>query len=175
MPSLRERSEDIPLLVRHFVQQFGRRMGKTIDSVPADTMSALVRYHWPGNIRELQNIIERAVIVTQGSVLKVGLGELEIAPKTPDSERRDEGNSMRKVLEETEREQIVRALEQANWVISGASGAAARLGMKRSMLQARMQKLGIQITRTVLYEPCGGCFTKPKNGSSFSGRQNSGL
>ena len=148
VPSLRERSEDIPLLVSHFVQQFGRRMGKTIDSVPADTMSALVQYHWPGNIRELQNIIERAVIVTQGSVLKVGLGELESAPKTVDSERADEGNSMRKVLEETEREQIVRALEQANWVISGASGAAARLGMKRSTLQARMQRLGIQIRRT---------------------------
>src|SRR6266478_1709593 len=145
VPSLRERSEDIPLLVSHFVQQFGRRMGKTIDSVPADTMSALVQYHWPGNIRELQNIIERAVIVTQGSVLKVGLGELESAPKTADSGRADEGNSMRKVLEETEREQIVRALEQANWVISGASGAAARLGMKRSTLQARMQRLGIQI------------------------------
>ena len=145
VPSLRERSEDIPLLVRHFVQQFGRRMAKTIDSVPAETMNALVQYHWPGNIRELQNIIERAVIVTQGSVLKVGLGELESAPKTPDSERRDEGNSMRKVLEETEREQIVRALEQTHWVISGA---AVRLGMKRSTLQARMQKLGIQIART---------------------------
>ena len=148
VPSLRERSEDIPLLVRHFVQQFGRRMGKTIDSVPADTMSALVQYHWPGNIRELQNIIERAVIVTQGSVLKVGLGELESAPKPTESERREDGNSMRKVLEETEREQIVRALEQANWVISGASGAAALLGMKRSTLQTRMQKLGIQIRRT---------------------------
>jgi formate hydrogenlyase transcriptional activator len=148
VPSLRERAEEIPLLVRHFVQQFSRRMGKVIDSVPADTMKALVEYHWPGNVRELQNIIERAVIVTQGSVLKVGLGELESALKTPDSERRDEGNSMRKVLEVTEREQIVRALEQANWVISGDSAAAARLGMKRSTLQARMQKLGIQIRRT---------------------------
>jgi formate hydrogenlyase transcriptional activator len=148
VPSLRERAEEIPLLVRHFVQQFSRRMGKVIDSVPADTMKALVEYHWPGNVRELQNIIERAVIVTQGSVLKVGLGELESALKTPNSERRDEGNSMRKVLEVTEREQIVRALEQANWVISGDSGAAARLGMKRSTLQARMQKLGIQIRRT---------------------------
>jgi formate hydrogenlyase transcriptional activator len=148
VPSLRERSEDIPLLVRHFVQQFGRRMGKTIDSVPADTMSALVQYHWPGNIRELQNIIERAVIVTQGSVLKVGLAELESAPEPREIETREDGNSMRKVLEETERQQIVRALEQAHWVISGASGAAARLGMKRSTLQARMQKLGIQITRT---------------------------
>ena len=148
VPSLRERPEDIPLLVRHFVQQFAQRMGKTIDSVPADTMNALVQYHWPGNIRELQNIIERAVIVTRGSVLKVYLGELENSPanpKTPDPERNEDGNSMRQVLEQTEREQIVRALEQSNWVISGA---AARLGMKRSTLQGRMQKLGIQIART---------------------------
>jgi formate hydrogenlyase transcriptional activator len=130
------------------VQQFSRRMGKIIDSVPADTMSALVEYHWPGNIRELQNVIERAVIVTQGSVLKVALGELASAPKRPAQVPTEDGNSMRKVLEVTEREQIVRALEQANWVISGATGAAAKLGMKRSTLQARMQKLGIQITRT---------------------------
>jgi formate hydrogenlyase transcriptional activator len=148
VPSLRERAEDIPLLVRHFVQQFSRRMGKIIDSVPADTMSALVEYHWPGSIRELQNVIERAVIVTQGSVLKVALGELASAPKRPAHVPTEDGNSMRKVLEVTEREQIVRALEQTNWVISGATGAAAKLGMKRSTLQARMQKLGIQITRT---------------------------
>jgi len=152
VPSLRERAEDIPLLVRHFVQQFSRRMGRAIDSVPADTMNALVEYHWPGNIRELQNVIERAVIVTQGPVLKVALGELASVPKpathAPALAPSDDGNSMRKVLEETEREQIVRALEQANWVISGETGAATRLGMKRSTLQARMQKLGIQITRT---------------------------
>jgi formate hydrogenlyase transcriptional activator len=148
VPSLRERAQDIPLLVQHFVQQFSRRMGKSIDSVPADTMHALVEYHWPGNIRELQNIIERAVIVTQGSVLKVALGDLASVPKPAAHAPADDGNSMRKVLEETEREQIVRALEQSNWVISGDSGAAARLGMKRSTLQARMQKLGIQVTRT---------------------------
>jgi formate hydrogenlyase transcriptional activator len=153
VPSLRERAEDIPLLVRHFVQQFSRRMGRAIDSVPADTMNALVEYHWPGNIRELQNVIERAVIVTQGPVLKVALGELAIAPKTPAAAPSEDGNSMRKRLEETEREQIVRALEQANWVISGESGAAARLGMKRSTLQARMQKLGIQIARTGANRP----------------------
>jgi formate hydrogenlyase transcriptional activator len=154
VPSLRERAGDIPLLVRHFVQQFSRRMGRTIDSVPADTMNALVEYPWPGNIRELQNVIERAVIVTQGPVLKVALGELVSAPKTPPPlTPSEDGNSMRKVLEEAEREQIVRALEQANWVISGESGAAARLGMKRSTLQARMQKLGIQIARTGANRP----------------------
>jgi len=123
-------------------------MGKSIDSVPADTINALVEYHWPGNIRELQNVIERAVIVTQGPVLKVALGELSSAPKMSAPAPTEDGNSMRKRLEETEREQIIRALEQANWVISGDTGAAARLGMKRSTLQARMQKLGIQITRT---------------------------
>jgi formate hydrogenlyase transcriptional activator len=153
VPSLRERAEDIPLLVRHFVQQFSRRMGKSVESVPAETMSALVGYHWPGNIRELQNVIERAVIVTQGPVLKVALAEFATSPKPPvpalaASVPKEDGNSMRKVLEETEREQIVRALEQANWVISGSAGAAAKLGMKRSTLQARMQKLGILITRT---------------------------
>jgi formate hydrogenlyase transcriptional activator len=148
VPSLRERAEDIPLLVRHFVQQFSRRMGRSIDSVPADTMSSLVEYHWPGNIRELQNVIERAVIVTQGPLLKVALGELSSVPKTTAIAPIEDGTPMRKVLEGTEREQIVRALEQANWVISGDTGAAARLGMKRSTLQARMQKLGIQITRT---------------------------
>ena len=153
VPSLRERAEDIPLLVRHFVQQFSRRMGKSIESVPADTMSALVGYHWPGNIRELQNVIERAVIVTQGPVLNVAVAEFATPPKSlataaPASTPKEDGGSMRRVLEETEREQIVRALDQANWVISGPAGAAAKLGMKRSTLQARMQKLGIQITRT---------------------------
>jgi formate hydrogenlyase transcriptional activator len=123
-------------------------MGRSIDSVPADTMSSLVEYHWPGNIRELQNVIERAVIVTQGPLLKVALGELSSVPKTTAIAPIEDGTPMRKVLEGTEREQIVRALEQANWVISGDTGAAARLGMKRSTLQARMQKLGIQITRT---------------------------
>jgi formate hydrogenlyase transcriptional activator len=148
VPSLRDRAEDIPLLVRHFVQQFSRRIGKVIDSVPAETMKALTEYHWPGNIRELQNVIERAVIVTQKSVLQVAVRELASAPKAPARAPSEDGNSMRKVLEQTEREQIVRALEQADWVISGPSGAAAKLGMKRSTLQARMQKLGIQITRT---------------------------
>jgi len=127
-------------------------MGRAIDSVPADTMSALVDYHWPGNIRELQNIIERAVIVNQGPVLKVALGELSVGPK-PAHPPSEDGSSMRKKLEGTEREQIVRALKRANWVISGDSGAAARLGMKRPTLQARMQKLGIQITRTGANRP----------------------
>jgi formate hydrogenlyase transcriptional activator len=136
VPPLRERQEDIPLLVRHFVQQSSRRMHKTIDTIPTETMNALVRYHWPGNIRELQNLIERAVILSSGPVLKVPLADLKTravaaAPRNHDT------------LEEAERKHMVGVLEDANWVIAGPNGAAARLGMKRSTLQFRMKKLGI--------------------------------
>jgi formate hydrogenlyase transcriptional activator len=163
IPSLRERPEDIPLLVRHFVQQFSRRMGKTIDAIPAETMSALTRYLWPGNIRELQNVIERAVILTSGPVLRVHTDDLgasvqppiqpaapvstpngRVAPTSSPSSHRD----LRGALEESERQQILAALEKSNWVVAGAEGAAARLGLKRSTLQSRMQKLGIRISRT---------------------------
>jgi formate hydrogenlyase transcriptional activator len=159
VPSLRERPEDIPLLVRHFVQQFGRRTNRNIESIPSETMKALVRYEWPGNIRELQNIIERAVIVSTGPVLKVSLSDLESrgsAPATPaavsakrlpDTSATPNGD-MHGILEETERKQIVAALQQANWVVAGPKGAAALLGMKRSTLQSRMQKLGIRISRS---------------------------
>src|SRR5262249_15335511 len=136
VPSLRERAEDIPLLVRHFVQQFSRRTNRNIETIPSDTMKALVQYHWPGNIRELQNVIERAVIVSSGPVLKVPLADLETRTPPPamlpiprvsaPAESRD----MRSVLEETERKQIVAALEQANWVVAGPGGAAALLGLK---------------------------------------------
>jgi formate hydrogenlyase transcriptional activator len=136
VPPLRERHEDIPLLVRHFVQQSSRQMHKTIDTIPTETMNALVRYHWPGNIRELQNLIERAVILSSGPVLKVPLADLKTravasAPRNHDT------------LEEAERKHVLGALEAANWVIAGPQGAAARLGMKRSTLQFRMKKLGI--------------------------------
>jgi formate hydrogenlyase transcriptional activator len=155
VPALRERPEDIPLLVRHFVQQFSRRTNRTIETIPSETMKALIRYEWPGNIRELQNVIERAVIVSPGPVLKVSLSDVESrapsaitpAPKKlpdapPDGER-----DMRSILEETERKQIVGALEQANGIVAGPKGAAALLGVKRSTLQSRMQKLGIRVSR----------------------------
>jgi formate hydrogenlyase transcriptional activator len=111
-------------------------------------MDALVRYQWPGNIRELQNVIERAVILTPGSVLNVAVGELtnRSAPSPVASPRTR--TDMQAVLEETERQHIIQALEDANWVIAGPNGAAARLEMKRSTLHARMQKLGVQITRS---------------------------
>jgi formate hydrogenlyase transcriptional activator len=147
IPPLRERPEDIPLLVRHFTQQFARRMNKKIESIASETMGILCDYHWPGNIRELQNVIERAVILSSGTVLQVVLSDLKTngassaraeSPARPDGQR-----SMQRVLEETERKQILAALEEARWVVAGPKGAAARLGMKRSTLQVRMQKLGI--------------------------------
>jgi formate hydrogenlyase transcriptional activator len=138
VPPLRERREDIPMLVRHFAQQFGRRMKKTIETIPAETMDALTRYDWPGNIRELQNLIERAVILSTGSTLEVPIGSL--------SSRRSASAppKVTETLEQAERRHIIDALEATNWVIGGAGGAAARLGMKRSTLQFRMRKLAIE-------------------------------
>ena len=142
VPPLRERQEDIPLLVRHFVQQFARRMGKVVDTIPAETMNVLVRYHWPGNIRELQNLVERAVILSSGPVLKVPLNDLQAQPS-----RRPRSGPKIETLEEAERRHILDALDAADWVISGPKGAATALGLKRSTLQARMEKLGIRRAR----------------------------
>jgi len=149
VPALRERRDDIPMLVRHFVQQFSRRTNRTIETIPSETMKALVRYDWPGNIRELQNVIERAVIISQGPVLKVPLGDLKsrVAVSAPEV-KETSGKNMRGLLEETERKQILAALEQAKWIVAGPNGAAALLGLKRSTLQSRMQKLGIRVSRT---------------------------
>jgi len=147
VPALRERPEDIPLLVRHFAQQFSRRIGKHIGSIPSEAMTALTGYHWPGNIRELQNVIERAVILSPGPVLQVPIEELRPATAAPERVAAT-SKSMRAVLDDTERQQILNALEQANWTVAGPNGAATRLGMKRSTLQSRMQKLGIRASRT---------------------------
>jgi formate hydrogenlyase transcriptional activator len=160
VPALRERKEDIPLLVRHFVQQFSQRNNRVINSIPSQTMEALVRYHWPGNIRELQNVIERAVIISKGPVLNVALAELEraVTPRTRQAEAQATQPGQENLdafLDETERTQILRALEASNGVIGGPSGAAARLGIKRSTLQLRMQRLGIRlspVSRTALTE-----------------------
>jgi len=155
VPALRERKEDIPVLVRHFVQEFSRRNNRVIDTISSETMQALIRYHWPGNIRELQNVIERGVIISRGPVLNVALAEL-----TPDvtltpafaatSSRSASHDSLQEVLEQTERSQILSALEGAKGVVAGPNGAAARLGLKRSTLQLRMQKLGIRLSRTAV-------------------------
>jgi formate hydrogenlyase transcriptional activator len=135
VPTLRQRAEDIPRLVRHFTALYAQRMNKRIDVIPPDTMDALVRYPWPGNVRELQNFIERAVILSPQSVLRAPTSELE--PFRPNKE----SNARMNGLAEVERDHILRALEASNWVISGA---AARLGMKRTSLTYRMKKLRIR-------------------------------
>jgi formate hydrogenlyase transcriptional activator len=135
VPTLRQRAEDIPRLVRHFTALYSQRMNKRIDVIPPDTMDALVRYPWPGNVRELQNFIERAVILSPESTLRAPTSELE--PFQPNKESKAPMNG----LAEVERDHILRALEASNWVISGA---AARLGMKRTSLAYRMKKLRIR-------------------------------
>src|ERR1700686_3233520 len=147
VPPLRERQGDIPLLVRHFTQQFSRRMNRVIETIPSTAMDALSRYHWPGNIRELQNVIERAVIISRGPFLSMDVGDLKFPKAGPPSEKpaspKPTNGVLHEVLEETERQQILEALKQSNWVVAGPKGAAAHLGMKRSTLQLRIHKLGI--------------------------------
>jgi formate hydrogenlyase transcriptional activator len=153
VPSLRERDADIPLLVRHFTQQFSRRMNKVIDTIPSATTDALRRYQWPGNIRELQNMIERAVIISTGPVLSLDVADLKLPPASSSQQKvlqekasaSDSKTSgvLRNVLKETERQKILEALKRSNWVVAGPQGAAAQLGTKRSTLQQRIRKLGI--------------------------------
>jgi transcriptional regulator with GAF, ATPase, and Fis domain len=135
-PPLRERAGDIPVLVRHFVATHSRRMGKTITSIPDDAMRALTRWSWPGNIRELENLLERAVILTRGPVLYVPLAELQVPEEAEDLEGA--------TLHEAEREHILRVLREAKGQIGGEDGAAARLGLKRTTLNSKMKKLGIE-------------------------------
>jgi len=135
VPPLRERREDIPPLVEHFVQKCARRMGKSITSIPKKTMDALMAWEWPGNVRELENFVERSVILTQGSVLAAPLSELQ--PITTEETSVDE------TLEATEREYILRALRESHGQIGGPRGAAARLGLKRTTLQSKLKHLGI--------------------------------
>jgi formate hydrogenlyase transcriptional activator len=135
LPPLRERREDIPALVEHFVEIYSRRMDRRIDHIPAETMSALASYQWPGNIRELQNFIERSVIVSSGSGLLAPLASLQAGTEAETLEPT--------TLQDVEREHIRKILEQTRWVVAGPNGAAARLGIKRSTLYFRMQKLGI--------------------------------
>jgi len=140
LPPLRDRREDIPPLVRYFVQKFARRMNKSIETIPADTMAALSAYAWPGNVRELENAIERAVILTTGPALRVAASEFRDRTVAPSA-----GAMM--TLEAAEREAILRALQESNWVLGGPQGAATRLGLKRTTLQSRLQKLGIDRPR----------------------------
>jgi formate hydrogenlyase transcriptional activator len=134
IPALRERKEDIPLLVRYFVQEFARRMKKQIETIPTEAMNALVGWTWPGNVRELENFLERSVILSTGPILNIPL--LELSVTSQDSDNDD-------TLENLRRETIVRVLRETRGVLSGPQGAATRLGLKRTTLQSRMQKLGI--------------------------------
>ena len=137
VPALRERSEDIPLLVNHFTQRFARRMNRTIETIPAETMAALTQYPWPGNIRELQNLIERAVILSHGPVLQVPLQDLHICTAPHGDNGKDQ------TLKAAERAHILAILKETRWVLGGVRGAAVRLGINRSTLQFRLKKLGI--------------------------------
>jgi formate hydrogenlyase transcriptional activator len=139
LPPLRERREDIPTLVRYFVRQFSTRMHKTIETVPAESMEALVNYSWPGNIRELRNVLERSIIVTSGTRLRI--------PKDALDESAQLADPAVIPMADAERRHILEALNAANWVVGGPKGAAALLGLKRSTLQSRMQKLQIQRAR----------------------------
>ena len=139
-PPLRDRAGDIPVLVRHFVAAHGRRMGKTIETIPKETMDALIRWPWPGNIRELENFLERAVILTRGSVLYVPLAELE----TNAMEEIGKAATENSTLQNAEREHILRALREAKGQIGGPDGAAARLSIKRTTLNS---KIGVFTSR----------------------------
>jgi len=152
VPALRERPEDIPLLVRHFAEEFSRRMNKTIETISSGTMDALCQYHWPGNIRELENVIERAVILSRGPALVIPLPEIQ-ASSTSMPPGQDKGATptrrrpVRSILAEVDRDQIIRALKEADGRVGGPDGAASRLGLKRTTFITRMNKLGIHPNR----------------------------
>jgi formate hydrogenlyase transcriptional activator len=147
VPPLRERREDIALLVRHFAQKYAQRMNRKIELIPSETMDALTRWSWPGNVRELENLIERAVILSRGPVLSVPLTELHpveaVEPRSSATMPILPTCYPSRSLEATEREHILRVLREANGIVAGPRGAAARLGLKRTTLLSRMQRLGI--------------------------------
>jgi formate hydrogenlyase transcriptional activator len=149
LPALRERREDIPALVTHFVKQFSRRMGKQVDSIPPETMAAFQWYSWPGNIRELQNLVERAVILSRGGALPNPLPKVQTELMIPRLHRTPTLHSSR-TWEDSDRALILETLEQASWIVGGPRGAAAKLGLKRTTLLAKMRRFGI--SRPILQE-----------------------
>jgi formate hydrogenlyase transcriptional activator len=142
LPTLRERREDIPVLVTHFVKLFSRRMGKQVDSIPPETMAAFQWYSWPGNIRELQNLVERAVILSRDGVLPNPLHKKQ-TEVTPPTQHRFPVFPSSMTLEDSDRALILETLERAGWIVGGPHGAATKLGLKRTTLLARMRRLGI--------------------------------
>jgi transcriptional regulator with GAF, ATPase, and Fis domain len=147
LPPLRERGDDVPLLVKHFVRKFAERQGKSIDEIPEEVMEVLKRHAWPGNIRELQNFIERAVIKTPGPVLRPPVAELMMQAAVPETSQ---------TLTDAERAHITATLRDANWVVGGRNGAAARLGLARTTLIGRMKRLGISQEPVQSMEASGG-------------------
>jgi formate hydrogenlyase transcriptional activator len=151
LPPLRERRDDIPMLARHFTQRFARRMGRQIETIPTSVMGTLVAYPWPGNIREMQNVIERAVILSRGSALNLDAAELRSARPEPGVRNQKSGIRSHEsgngaplgTLADAEREHILGVLRETGWVLSGPNGAAVKLAMKRTTLQSKMKKLGI--------------------------------
>jgi transcriptional regulator with GAF, ATPase, and Fis domain len=141
LPALRERREDIPVLVTHFVEVFSRRMGKQVDTIPPETMAAFQSYSWPGNIRELQNLVERAVILSRDSVLQNPLHKKQTELMIPSLLSRTYYTS--KAFEDSHRALIVETLEQVGWIVGGPRGAAGKLGLKRTTLLGKMRRLGI--------------------------------
>jgi formate hydrogenlyase transcriptional activator len=135
VPPLRERREDIPLLTRHFTQKYAQRIGRKIDAISTSAMDTLNRYGWPGNIRELQNVIERSVVLTRGRALELAIPEIGALPAS--------NKSKSDLAAAADREKILQALKEAKGIVGGPQGAAMRLGLKRTTLQARMKKLGI--------------------------------
>jgi formate hydrogenlyase transcriptional activator len=140
VPPLRERPEDIPLLVRYFSQKYARRMQKRIETIPAAVLRKLTRWHWPGNVRELQNLVERAVILTRSSTLAISVPELANGGAN---------SALAKVGNLDEQDRIVRILKETKGRVGGPKGAAARLGLKRTTLLTRMKKLGIEPRKMV--------------------------
>ncbi len=161
LPPLRDRAEDIPMLIRHFVDYFADRMSKIVDGIPEEVMEALCLHDWPGNIRELQNFIERAVVMTDGRLLRPLLSELtRFTPKTT--------NAPGRTLQEVERVYITETLQRTNWVVGGRDGAAAKLGLPRTTLIARMRKLGISRGSSALHPAWLGASTDgPIRSESF--------
>jgi formate hydrogenlyase transcriptional activator len=165
LPPLRERRDDIPLLVEHFVETFARQQGKAVDTIPEEVMIKLARYDWPGNIRELQNVIERGVIMTAGRVLsRHTTAFLELA----DFPTVSKAISIR-TLVDAERAHIAAILRETNWVVGGPRGAAAQLGVPRTTLIARMRRLGISNARHGSVAPARGFARVPQGLSSLPG------
>jgi formate hydrogenlyase transcriptional activator len=144
LPPLRDRSEDIPALTRHFVAKYAERMHKVVEDIPSETMAAMVAYNWPGNIRQLQNFVEHGVIVSRGPIFEPALDQLRYQKESPSNSRTLEAS---KTLEAATRDHVLQALEETKWVVGGRHGAAARLGIARTTLIAKMRRLGIELAQ----------------------------